>query len=187
MEEEFFENRILKPLPDYSFNPELKELALSIQNEIINVNPGVNFAEIVGLDEAKRLQEIPAGPYDTNQYASSELFKNTFCSIVNLSTFAEPFPCYDEKPLNAIFNIRPFILCGPPGSLALMRKDGFKTFGDFWDESYDDELDHTKRLEKIFELINEIDSWSIRDCQEIYTNMIPTLFENFHKFKKPNI
>jgi len=28
--EEFFENRILKPLPDYSFNPELKELALSI-------------------------------------------------------------------------------------------------------------------------------------------------------------
>jgi katanin p60 ATPase-containing subunit A1 len=53
--EEFFENRILKPLPDYSYNPELKELALSIQNEIINVNPGVNFGNIVGLDEAKRL------------------------------------------------------------------------------------------------------------------------------------
>ena len=53
--EEFFENRILKPLPDYSFNPELKELALSIQNEIINVNPGVDFGSIVGLDEAKRL------------------------------------------------------------------------------------------------------------------------------------
>jgi len=53
--EEFFENRILKPLPDYSFNPELKELALSIQNEIINVNPGVNFTNIVGLEEAKRL------------------------------------------------------------------------------------------------------------------------------------
>ena len=139
------------------------------------------------LDEAKRLQEIPAGPYNTNQYTSGELFKNTFCSIVNLSTFAEPFPCYDEKPLNAIFNIRPFILCGPPGSLALMRKDGFKTFGDFWDESYDNELDHTKRLEKIFKLIDEIDSWSIRDCQEIYANMIPTLFENYHKFKKPNI
>ena len=43
MIEEFFDNRILKPLPDYSYNPELKELAMSIQNEIINVNPGVNF------------------------------------------------------------------------------------------------------------------------------------------------
>ena len=28
---------------------------MSIQNEIINVNPGVNFGNIVGLDEAKRL------------------------------------------------------------------------------------------------------------------------------------
>jgi hypothetical protein len=41
--EEFFENRVLKPLPDYSFNPELKELAASIQNEIINRNPDVTF------------------------------------------------------------------------------------------------------------------------------------------------
>ena len=53
--EEFFENRVLKPLPDYSFNPELKELAMSIQNEIINANPGVNFKDIVGLDQAKKL------------------------------------------------------------------------------------------------------------------------------------
>lgn len=30
-------------------------MALSIQNEIINVNPGVNFGNIVGLGEAKRL------------------------------------------------------------------------------------------------------------------------------------
>jgi len=53
--EEFFENRIIKPLPDYSWNPELKELALTIQREIINENPNVRFHDIVGLDEAKRL------------------------------------------------------------------------------------------------------------------------------------
>ena len=28
--EQFFQNQVLGPLPDYSFNPELKELALSI-------------------------------------------------------------------------------------------------------------------------------------------------------------
>ena len=28
--EEFFENRVLKPLPDYSYNPDLKELATAI-------------------------------------------------------------------------------------------------------------------------------------------------------------
>jgi katanin p60 ATPase-containing subunit A1 len=53
--EEFFENRVLKPLPDYSYNPELRELAMSIQNEIINQNPSVRFHNIVGLTEAKRL------------------------------------------------------------------------------------------------------------------------------------
>jgi katanin p60 ATPase-containing subunit A1 len=53
--EEFFENRIIKPLPDYSWNPELKELAMTIQREIINENPNVRFHDIVGLDEAKRL------------------------------------------------------------------------------------------------------------------------------------
>ena len=53
--EEFFENRIIKPLPDYSYNPELKELAMTIQREIINSNPNVRFHDIVGLDDAKRL------------------------------------------------------------------------------------------------------------------------------------
>jgi katanin p60 ATPase-containing subunit A1 len=53
--EEFFENRILKPLPDYSYNAELKELAMTIQREIIVDNPNVRFHDIVGLDEAKRL------------------------------------------------------------------------------------------------------------------------------------
>ena len=53
--EQFFENRVLKPLPDYSYNPELRELAMSIQNEIINQNPSVRFHNIVGLTEAKRL------------------------------------------------------------------------------------------------------------------------------------
>jgi katanin p60 ATPase-containing subunit A1 len=53
--DEFFENRIIKPLPDYSYNPELKELAMTIQREIINDNPNVRFHDIVGLDDAKRL------------------------------------------------------------------------------------------------------------------------------------
>ena len=53
--EEFFENRVLKPLPDFGYNPDLKELALSVQNEIINANPNVRFSDIVGLPEAKRL------------------------------------------------------------------------------------------------------------------------------------
>lgn len=42
-------------MPDYSYSPELKELAMTIQREILNDNPNVRFHDIVGLDEAKRL------------------------------------------------------------------------------------------------------------------------------------
>ena len=53
--EEFFENRVLKPLPDFSYNPDLRELAVSVQNEIINANPNIRFSDIVGLPDCKRL------------------------------------------------------------------------------------------------------------------------------------
>lgn len=46
---------MLKPLPDFSYNPDLRDLAVSIQNEIISANPNVRFSNIVGLSEAKRL------------------------------------------------------------------------------------------------------------------------------------
>ena len=42
-------------MPDFSYNPDLRELAVSVQNEIINANPNVRFPDIVGLSEAKRL------------------------------------------------------------------------------------------------------------------------------------
>ena len=121
------------------------------------------------------------------EYTNENLYGNTFCSIVNYSTFNEPFPSYDEKVLNAMINRRPFVFCGPPGSLQLMRKDGFKTFGNFWDESYDTEWDHTKRLEMIFDLLQEINSWSIEQCQQKYVEMLEVVNHNYMWLKEMDI
>lgn len=129
-------------------------------------------------DVVLRPKTNPEGP-DILEYSSPELYGDTFVSIVNSSTFGEPFPVYDEKPLNAAINYRPFILVGPAGSLELMRSDGFQTFGDFWDESYDNEQDHTKRLEMIFDLLLEINSWSLEKCQNTYAAMQDILQHNY--------
>ena len=51
--QDFYENRLLKPLPD--FPGDLRELAQSIYRDIITYNPNISFAKIMGLDEAKRL------------------------------------------------------------------------------------------------------------------------------------
>lgn len=108
------------------------------------------------------------------------LYQDTFCSIINSSSFAVPFPTYDEKVLNAIINYRPFILVGPPGSLSLMKNDGFKTFSEFWDESYDNETDHQKRFIKIFEIIDYIESLSIQECRDMYVRMDKILKYNYN-------
>ena len=51
--DEFYENRLLKPLPDYT--GDYKELATTIHRDICMANPGVYFKDIIGLSEVKRL------------------------------------------------------------------------------------------------------------------------------------
>ncbi|KAL9645833.1 hypothetical protein ABK040_003565 [Willaertia magna] len=53
--EDFFENRILKPLPEDMFFGDLRELAESIRREIIVANPKVRWDDIAGLSTAKQL------------------------------------------------------------------------------------------------------------------------------------
>ena len=53
--EDFFEARVLKGLPEFANNPELRDLALTLQRDICIENPNVTFADIVGLDKAKAL------------------------------------------------------------------------------------------------------------------------------------
>ena len=97
----------------------------------------------------------------------------------------QPFPT--EKTEKCLVVGQPFILVSTPYFLKQLREWGFETFGDFWDESYDNELDDGKRLEKIFEQIQYISSLSLEEVEDMYYRMIPILQHNqnrnneFHK------
>ena len=62
-----------------------------------------------------------------------------------------------EKTFKPIALGMPFIIVGTQGSLQYLRSYGFKTFGDLWDESYDDEPDDSKRIEKIAQVLKLLD------------------------------
>ena len=62
-----------------------------------------------------------------------------------------------EKTFKPIAMGMPFIIVGTQGSLRYLRSYGFKTFGDLWDESYDDEPDDSKRIEKIAQVLKLLD------------------------------
>eukprot|EP01017_Pseudomicrothorax_dubius_P045032 TRINITY_DN7713_c0_g2_i1.p1 TRINITY_DN7713_c0_g2~~TRINITY_DN7713_c0_g2_i1.p1 ORF type:complete len:489 (+),score=109.59 TRINITY_DN7713_c0_g2_i1:55-1521(+) len=53
--DEFFDNRVLKAMPTFDDQPELRELAAALRRDIIIANPNVKFEDVVGNGEAKRL------------------------------------------------------------------------------------------------------------------------------------
>jgi hypothetical protein len=67
--------------------------------------------------------------------------------------------------------MQPFIVFAAPGTLAYLRSLGFKTFDKFWDESYDDILDHEVRFMAIMELIEKISKWTEVKLVELTHNV----------------
>ena len=110
-------------------------------------------------------------------------YEETFCAIVQESRFTQPWPNISEKTINAITNLRPFILCAAPGTLQMLRDMGFLTFGDFWPEDYDKIVSNQDRLARICEIIDYINSFTLDELKEMYRNMEHILFHNNEQIK----
>lgn len=94
-----------------------------------------------------------------------------FVGIITETRFGQPQANFSEKALHPIRCRRPFVLVAPPFTLQYMRELGFKTFDKWWSEDYDSETDHFKRLEKIYDLIDYINTLTIEEMQEILIEM----------------
>jgi hypothetical protein len=111
-------------------------------------------------------------------------YQSCFCAIVNEAKFAWPFGQFSEKTLNAIKSFRPFILAAPPRTLEYLKKYGIQTFDQFWDESYDQEENHEKRLIKVFDTIDYINSKNIEELRTLYKQIVPILEHNYNIITK---
>jgi hypothetical protein len=87
-----------------------------------------------------------------------------------------------EKTFKPICLMMPFVLVSTAGSLHYLRSYGFKTFNTLWDESYDSEIDDTKRLIMIADLLKQLDSLSLQQKQNLYTAAIPIIQHNYNHF-----
>jgi hypothetical protein len=105
-------------------------------------------------------------------------YADVFVDIVNESRFAQPTANYSEKVYRPMFYMKPFVLVAPPHTLHYLKEQGFETFGDFWDESYDALEDHESRLFAIFDIIDQINNMSISDLKIMYNRMLPILEHN---------
>lgn len=113
-----------------------------------------------------------------SDYRMDEAYLNSFCVVVTESVFAQPTGIFSEKAMNAIKLGRPFVIVAPPKTLEYMRRQGFQTFGRFWDETYDDEEDHEQRMLKILRVLDYINSMDIDQLRVLYSNMEDILNNN---------
>jgi hypothetical protein len=87
-----------------------------------------------------------------------------------------------EKTFKPICLQMPFVLVSTAGSLEYLKQYGFQTFGEFWDESYDQETDDFLRLEKIAVLLKQFDSMSAKQQQDLHKACWSVVKHNFDHF-----
>jgi len=77
-----------------------------------------------------------------------------------------------EKTLKSAYFKLPMIICGLEGSLKTWRRLGFESFPEFFDESYDDQSDATKRLEMIKTEVTKIFEMPKKELHDLYHSKI---------------
>ena len=86
-----------------------------------------------------------------------------------------------EKTFKPIALGMPFVIVGTKGSLEYLRSYGFKTFGDFWDESYDQAQDDV-RIERIASLLRSLDELPATGKQDLFDMATPIIEHNWDHF-----
>lgn len=108
---------------------------------------------------------------------------DVFCSILVESEIELRALFISEKTAKCFIYEIPFVVYSSQYFLKTLKKLGFKTFSKWWDESYDLEPDLDTRIDKIMNVLNEINSKPIEELKIIYNDMKEILTFNKQHYK----
>ena len=110
-------------------------------------------------------------------------YVDTVCSIVSETNDNDYEVFMTEKIWKPIMAQHVFVVHGNYLYLQQLREMGFKTFDQFWDESYDDEESDHVRITKITEVVRDICHRSNEELLTQYNDMLPILRHNYSILK----
>jgi hypothetical protein len=111
-----------------------------------------------------------------------EQTQRSFCYLVTETCYWEKKHHLTEKIFKPIVSRMPFVLVGPAHNLKYLREYGFKTFGHWIDESYDDIEDPIERMDAVGRTMEKICSYSLEELEAMLVDMAPTLEHNYNLF-----
>ena len=111
-------------------------------------------------------------------------FDKSFYYIITETSCRDDLCFISEKTYKAFYHKIPFIVIGNPFTLKNLQNEGFKTFNKWIDESYDNETDYSKRINKIFNEILRLKNSS--NHYQILNEMQETFEHNSNHFLNTN-
>ena len=130
------------------------------------------------------LEQLPLNlntPTASADYSSVD-YQQCWFDVVLETLFDDTRLQLTEKILRPIACGKPFILAGTAGGLEYLKHYGFRTFGDFIDESYDTETDPLSRLSKIVSLMQSIQSLTPVQKQQLSIHLTTITNHNRERF-----
>lgn len=93
----------------------------------------------------------------------------------------------NEKLFRPIVALQPFVVLAEPQTLLALKEMGYKTFDNWIDESYDNELCDSTRMDKVIQIIEDLNNKTAEELSGMLKEMLPTLIHNAeHHYKKSN-
>jgi len=112
------------------------------------------------------------------QFLQIEDYKKTFVSVVTESPVGDNSIYFSEKTQKPLLAKHPFILVSSKGSLKKLKSYGFKTFDRWWDESYDECSYFVGRIDKISEIMKQLQKKSKKELIQMREEMQEVLLFN---------
>ncbi len=112
-----------------------------------------------------------------------EMWLNTYFSIVTETSVLKNTVFITEKTIKPMVYYHPFIVWGNPKTLESLKKLGFETFPEFFNEEYDNIIDNDKRLKCIMDSVNKLCDKSLSEIHDLYQKVKPKLIHNNNLLK----
>jgi len=109
----------------------------------------------------------------------TKLYPDFFVEVVNLTYWSGSTFYIDEKIWRPMLMRTPFIVHGPQNFLPRLRKLGFKTFHQWWDEGYSEDPEGWQ-LTEIPKILDCLSQLSIGELESMYADMQPTIEHNYN-------
>lgn len=115
-------------------------------------------------------------------FINSRHHERTLVSLVAETLSDDIF--LSEKTYKPMVTGHPFLLLGAPGHLRHLKNLGYRTFHEYWNEDYDQEPHLISRIQKITDILSDLNRLDTPARQQMRQDMLPILQHNHNRFRE---